>query len=195
MTFFPPDKQVSKWVYITFVALVLGTGWIFLSRAPRANTTDGSPPPSPREGFSAPGFTLELLNDGNPGRDVSLADYRGQVVMINLWATWCPPCREEMPAIEKVYQEYKDKGLVVLAINTTFQDSETDVRAFVKEYELDFPILLDRTGDVSKRYQLRGLPSTFFIDRKGVIQLVVVGGPMAETLIRSRVENLLKELP
>ena len=195
MAFIPPDKKASKWIYIIIAALVLGTSWIFLSRVPSASTTDGSPPPSPREGFSAPGFTLEILDDSNPGREVSLTDYRGQVVIINLWATWCPPCRAEMPAIQNVYQDYKDKGLVVLAINTTFQDNEADVRAFAKEYGLDFPILFDRTGDVSMRYQLRGLPSTFFIDRKGVIQLVIVGGPMDETLIRSRVENILKERP
>ncbi len=195
MAFIPPDKKASKWIYVIIAALVLGTSWIFFSRVPSASTTDGSPPPSPREGFSAPGFTLEILDDSNPGREVSLTDYRGQVVIINLWATWCPPCRAEMPAIQNVYQDYKDKGLVVLAINTTFQDNEADVRAFAKEYGLDFPILFDRTGDVSIRYQLRGLPSTFFIDRKGVIQLVIVGGPMDETLIRSRVENILKERP
>jgi cytochrome c biogenesis protein CcmG/thiol:disulfide interchange protein DsbE len=195
MTFTSPDKQINKWIYVIITALVLGTGWIYLSRVPRENTTDGSPPPSPREGFSAPGFTLELLSDSDPKQEVSLADYRGQVVMINIWATWCPPCRAEMPAIQDAYQEYKDQGLVVLAINTTFQDSEADVRAFVTEFELSFPILLDRTGDVSMRYQLRGLPSTYFIDRKGVIQSVVVGGPMAETVIRSNVENLLKERP
>lgn len=195
MTFTSPDKQINKWIYVIITALVLGTGWIYLSRVPRENTTDGSPPPSPREGFSAPGFTLELLSDSDPKQEVSLADYRGQVVMINIWATWCPPCRAEMPAIQEAYQEYKDQGLVVLALNTTFQDSEADVRAFVTEFELSFPILLDRTGDVSMRYQLRGLPSTYFIDRKGVIQSVVVGGPMAETVIRSNVENLLKERP
>lgn len=195
MTYTSPDKQINKWIYVIITALVLGTGWIYLSRVPRENTTDGSPPPSPREGFSAPGFTLELLSDSDPKQEVSLADYRGQVVMINIWATWCPPCRAEMPAIQEAYQEYKDQGLVVLALNTTFQDSEADVRAFVTEFELSFPILLDRTGDVSMRYQLRGLPSTYFIDRKGVIQSVVVGGPMAETVIRSNVENLLKERP
>jgi cytochrome c biogenesis protein CcmG/thiol:disulfide interchange protein DsbE len=195
MTFIPPDKQINKWIYAIITAIVLGTGWIYLSRVPRENTTDGSPPPSPREGFSAPGFTLELLSDSDPKQEVSLADYRGQVVMINIWATWCPPCRAEMPAIQEAYHEYKDQGLVVLAINTTFQDSEADVRAFVTEFELSFPILLDRTGDASMRYQLRGLPSTYFIDRKGVIQSVIIGGPMAETVIRSNVENLLKERP
>jgi thiol-disulfide isomerase/thioredoxin len=115
--------------------------------------------------------------------------------MINLWASWCPPCRAEMPAIEKVYQAYKDRGLVVLAVNTTFQDNEADAAAFVREFGLTFLIPLDRDGSVSKRYQLRGLPSTFFVDRNGIIRSVVIGGPMSEALIQSNVEGLLKETP
>ena len=115
--------------------------------------------------------------------------------MINFWATWCPPCREEMPAIQAVYEDYQEQGFVVLAVNTTFQDNEFDVNDFVDEYNLTFPILLDKSGEVSQQYQLRGLPSTYFVDQKGVIQSVIVGGPMNETMIRSRVEALLKEVP
>jgi thiol-disulfide isomerase/thioredoxin len=126
---------------------------------------------------------------------VQLSELRGQPVMINLWASWCPPCRAEMPAIEKVYQAYKDRGLVVLAVNTTFQDNEADAAAFVREFGLTFLIPLDRDGSVSKRYQLRGLPSTFFVDRNGIIRSVVIGGPMSEALIQSKVEELLKETP
>jgi peroxiredoxin len=170
------------------VVLLLGTGWTFLWRIPPAATTDGGPPPSPREGFSAPDFTLDLLSSGQ----ITLSNLRGQVVMVNLWASWCPPCREEMPAIENVYQEYKHQGLEVLAVNTTYQDNEAEVAAFVKQYGLTFPILLDKTGAVSNRYQLRGLPSTYFVDRKGVIRSVVVGGPMSEALIRSKIQDLLE---
>ncbi len=170
---------------------ILSVGWTFASRAPSAATTGGAPPPSPREGFSAPDFTLDLLGGGQ----VQLSGLRGQPVMINLWASWCPPCRAEMPAIEKVYQAYNDRGLVVLAVNTTFQDNEADAAAFVREFGLTFPIPLDRDGSVSKRYQLRGLPSTFFVDRSGIIRSVVVGGPMSEALIQSKVEELLKETP
>jgi thiol-disulfide isomerase/thioredoxin len=170
---------------------LLGSAWTFVSRVPPAQTTNGAPPPSPREGFSAPDFTLELLGSG----EVTLSDLRGQVVMVNLWASWCPPCRKEMPDIEKVYQDFKDDGLVVLAVNTTYQDSEPAAAAFAQEFGLSFPIPLDRTGAVANRYQLRGLPSTYFIDRQGVIQSVVIGGPMSEALIRSKVEDLLAEVP
>ncbi|MBI5292777.1 MAG: TlpA family protein disulfide reductase [Chloroflexi bacterium] len=173
------------------VVLILSVGWTFLSRVPQAATVNGGPPPSPREGFSAPDFTLDLLGGGQ----VALSELRGKVVMVNLWASWCPPCRAEMPAIEKVYQAYRDRGLVVLAVNTTFQDNEADAAAFVQEFGLTFLIPLDRNGSVSKRYQLRGLPSTFFVDRNGIIRSVIIGGPMSEALIQSKVEELLKETP
>lgn len=179
------------WTNLTLVVFVLGSAWVFLSRVPSKATSNGGPPPSPRQGFSAPDFTLELLGGG----EITLSELRGQAVMVNLWASWCPPCREEMPAIQKVYEDYKDQGLVVLAVNTTNQDRESDVAAFVQEFGLTFPILLDRMGGVSQRYQLRGLPSTYYIDRKGLIRSVVVGGPMSETLIRSKVQEILEETP
>ncbi len=97
-----------------------------------------------------------------------------------------------MPAIEKMYNEYKDDGLVVLAVNMTYQDAAVDIAPFVNEYSLTFPILLDESGAVGSAYQLRSLPSSFFIDRNGIIQEVVIGGPMAEALLRTRVAQILK---
>ena len=141
--------------------------------------------------IDAPSVTFITIE----GQKISLHEMRGKVVLVNFWATWCPPCRAEMPAIEKVYRAYKDLGLEVLAVNTTDQDSETDAAAFVDELALSFPIPLDRTGDVSAAYSLRGLPSTYFIDADGVIRSVVVGGPMSEALIQSKVEDLLKDMP
>ncbi|MFO8035217.1 MAG: TlpA disulfide reductase family protein [Anaerolineales bacterium] len=189
MNFLKLLRDPKKWSLMMAATLALGVGWIYLSRVPGNITIRGGPPPSPREGFSAPDFTLDQLGGG----EVTLSDLRGNVVVINLWATWCPPCRAEMPAIQEVYQQHRDQGLVVLAVNTTYQDDEAEAKAFVKEYGLDFPVLFDRTGDVSRLYQLRGLPSTYFVDRDGVIQSVVVGGPMDESLIRSKVEGLLEE--
>jgi cytochrome c biogenesis protein CcmG, thiol:disulfide interchange protein DsbE len=179
-----------RWAFVMLVVLLVGSGWMLASRLPGNTTTDGAPPPSPREGFSAPDFTLNLLD----GRQVTLSELRGKVVMVNFWATWCPPCKAEMPAIESVYRAFKDLGLEVLAVNTTNQDREADVLTFVQDLELSFPIPLDRTGAVSAAYSLRGLPSTYFIDADGVIREVVVGGPMSEALIQSKVEDLLKEM-
>jgi len=195
MKLFGVLENKRYWNLVLVAVFLIGAGWIFISRTPTIETTEGAPPPSPKEGFSAPSFSLELLNADNSVPETSLSEYRGQVVMINFWATWCGPCREEMPAIQAVFDDYQEQGFVVLAINTTFQDSEIDIKDFVSEFNLEFPILLDRTGDVSQKYQLRGLPSTYFVDKKGVIQTVIVGGPMNETMIRSRVEALLKEVP
>jgi len=181
----------KNWIFLMAAFFVLGVGWIFLSRVPAAATTDGAPPPSPREGFSAPDFTLDLLGGGQ----VTLSDLRGQVVMINIWASWCPPCREEMPAIQNVYDAYKNQGLVMLGVNTTYQDSEGEAATFVDEFSLTFPVPLDRHGKVSNLYQLRGLPSTYFVDRQGVIRSVVVGGPMSESWIRAEVNKLVEETP
>lgn len=180
-----------RWTALTLAVLALGVAWTFASRAPVAATTGGAPPPSPREGFSAPDFTLDSLDGGQ----FTLSDLRGQIVLVNLWASWCLPCRAEMPAIERVYRSYKDLGLEVLAVNATNQDSVDAARAFVQERGLTFPVLLDRAGSVSTAYNLRGLPSSFFIDRQGVIRSVVIGGPMNEALIQSKVESLLKETP
>ena len=190
ITALPQDPR--RWTAIMAVTLAVSVLWTFISRVPPVTTADGGPPVnvSPREGFSAPDFTLDQLGGGQ----VTLSALRGKVVMINLWASWCAPCRVEMPAIEKVYQAHKAEGFVVLGLNTTFQDSEFEAAAFVEQLNLTFPILLDRSGAASNRYQLLALPSTYFVDRKGVIRAAVFGA-MNDALIESRVVDLVKEAP
>lgn len=179
-----------RWAVMMLLAATVSFLWIWLSVVPASATTGGLIP-SPREGFLAPDFTLDTLD----GDQVTLSDLRGSVVMINLWTSWCPPCREEMPAIENIYQANKQQGLEVLAVNSTYQDSEANAAAFVRELGLTFPILLDRDGGVSNRYQLRALPTTYFVDRRGLIRSIVPGGPMSESLIQSKVADLLAEVP
>jgi peroxiredoxin len=169
------------------VILAAGLGWIFIS-ADQAGTTTAGEIPAPREGFLAPDFSLVTTD----GENITLSDLRGQAVLVNLWATWCPPCRAEMPAMQKLYDEYKDQGFMVLAVNMTYQDNPLAVLPFTQEYDLTFPILLEETGSVAGKYELRSLPSSFFIDRDGFIQEVVIGGPMSEALLRTRIEAILK---
>ena len=183
-------EDSRRWTAVLVAVLLLGSSWIWASSASTSDTTGGLVP-SPREGFPAPDFTLDTLDRG----EMTLSDLRGQVVVINLWTSWCPPCRAEMPAIDNIYKANKEAGLEILAVNSTFQDSETAAAAFAQELELSFPILLDRDGAVSRRYQLRALPTTFFIDRQGVIRSVVFGGPMSESLIESKIADLLAEAP
>ncbi len=168
-----------------FLILAAGAVWIAVS-ADTPNATGGAP--APQVSFAAPDFTLKTT----AGEEYTLSELKGSAVLVNLWATWCPPCRAEMPAIERIYQEYKDQGLVVLAVDMTYQDNPADVVPFIQEYGLTFPVLLDETGTVGAAYQLRSLPSSYFIDRTGIIREVVIGGPMSEALLRARIEQILK---
>jgi peroxiredoxin len=179
-----------RWWAFTLAVLLAGAGWTVFSRVPPAVAGAGQIP-SPRAGFPAPDFTLDTVG----GELATLSSNRGKVVIVNLWASWCGPCRAEMPAIQKVYVANRDRGLEVLAVNSTFQDSVSDAEAFARDLGLTFPILLDRDGAVSRRYLLRALPSTFFIDRRGIIRSVILGGPMSEAVIQSKVEALLQETP
>ncbi|MBM3123173.1 MAG: TlpA family protein disulfide reductase, partial [Chloroflexi bacterium] len=122
-----------------------------------------------------------------------LSDLRGQVVVLNVWATWCPPCRAEMPALQALHEQRGDDGVVVLGVNSTIQDSEQAVRDFATEYALTFPIGLDRDGQATRLYQVRALPSTYFIDRQGIIRRVVVGGPLDPSVLETTVLEMLEE--
>jgi peroxiredoxin len=113
-------------------------------------------------------------------------------VVINFWASWCQPCRKEMPAIERAYLQYRSQGLVVLAVNATSQDNLSEAQDFIEALGLSFPVLVDPQGEVMSFYQVLALPSTFFIDAEGIIQDVVIGGPMAEALLTSRMERLVE---
>ncbi len=120
--------------------------------------------------YAAPALTLSDL----AGREHSLADYRGQVVLVNLWATWCPPCKAEMPTLEAYYQAYQADGFVTLAVNDG--DPDDAVAVFVQEYGLTFPVLLDPTYQATDHaFKTRNLPSSFVIDRQGNIRLRWVG--------------------
>jgi peroxiredoxin len=100
-----------------------------------------------------------------------------------------------MPALQAAYEADKDRGLVVLAVNMTHQDSERDAAEFVEQFGLTFPVALDRDGTVARQYLLRALPSTFFVGPDGIIDQVIIGGPMSEATIRSAVRELLDEIP
>ena len=178
--------QKNQRIILYILLLIAGASWIILSANTTNSGTDNTS--APQAGFAAPDFTLKTPK----GETYTLSKLRGQAVLVNLWATWCPPCRAEMPTIDKMYQEYKDRGFTVLAINMTSQDDPLKVIPFTQEYGLTFPILLEETGDVATLYQLRSLPSSYFINRAGIIQEVVIGGPMAEALLRTRIEQILK---
>jgi peroxiredoxin len=125
---------------------------------------------SPAAKAVAPDFTLEDPS----GAPVSLRDFRGKIVLVNFWATWCVPCRAEMPAMEQLYQEFQGQGFVLVAVN--FKDGAEQVGAFGRELHLTFPLALDGKGTVASAYGVRGLPSTYLIDRDGHLTGQVIGG-------------------
>lgn len=127
-------------------------------------------------GSLAPNFELKTLtSDG-----VTLADYKGEVVVVNFWATWCPPCRAEMPGIQAVYDTYKDQGLIVLAVNA--QEDHNTIQSFVMETGFTFPILPDPYGQAIRAYGVRSFPATFVIDREGRIDTIHQGQIAPEEL-------------
>ncbi len=114
-------------------------------------------------------FTLKDLN----GKKHTLSDYKGKYVFLNFWATWCPPCREEMPYMQRVYNSWDKSKYVMLAVD--IGESRSKVKAFAKKNKYTFPILLDHNGKVAKKYGVRGIPATFFVDKKGKVVGKVVG--------------------
>lgn len=122
-------------------------------------------------GKEAPDFELPNLDD----KPVRLSDYRGKVVFLNFWATWCKPCREEMPSMEVLYKNFEQDGLVVLAVSIDRVTTKKDIPPFVKSLGLTFPILVDSWGQTDKRYKLMGVPETYIIDRQGVLREKVIG--------------------
>ena len=121
-------------------------------------------------GYLAPDFSLRNLK----GNYQSLDSFSGQVVVLNFWATWCVPCRVEMPSFEKLYRRYRSEGLTVLAV-TLDKKSEKNIKSFVEEYELSFPVLLDEEGEVERLYPSMTIPFTYVIDRDGRIVARVDG--------------------
>jgi len=124
---------------------------------------------APEIGAQAPDFALRDLE----GNEVRLSDYRGRTVLLTFWATWCGPCRLEMPTFEGRYQELKDDGFTILGLN--FDEPAEDVSAFRDELGLSFPLLLDPGGSVQRLYRVRGYPSSIFVDPQGVVRIVHIG--------------------
>lgn len=122
-------------------------------------------------GKPAPDFSLSDLND----KPYRLSDFRGKVVFLNFWATWCKPCREEMPSMEVLYKNFEKDGLVILAVSIDRVTTTKDIPPFIKGMNLTFPVLIDSWGQTDKPYKRMGVPETFIIDQQGVIREIVIG--------------------
>jgi len=181
-TFFSRNQTL-----LSILILIAGLSWIGITSIYFKSTSENKFS-VPKEGFPAPDFGLMNLE----GEMYHLSTLHGQVILVNFWTSWCPPCKTEMPALESVYQSYKDQDFLILAVNATHQDSVSTASSFSKDIGLSFPVLLDIDGNITNKYQVHSFPTTFFIDKDGVIHEIIIGGPMAEALLRTRVENLLQ---
>lgn len=135
----------------------------------------------------APDFTLQTLS----GQTVSLADFKGKVVLINFWATWCPPCVREIPRLVRISEKYEDQGLVVLGVNTTFQDDPTKIAQFVRDQDISYRVLLDSEGDASQKYPARLMPTTYLIDHTGKVVHTKVG-EVDEVTLDEQIQRLIR---
>jgi cytochrome c biogenesis protein CcmG/thiol:disulfide interchange protein DsbE len=164
--------------------LVLSGVWTFTGR----NTTS-FPQVTEVEPYPAPGFALQALD----GSTVRLSDYRGKVVLLNFWGTWCEPCKAETPALEAAYQKLKNEGLVIIGVDLLYTERSLNrdvehVREFAHLYGVSYPLVLDEDGSVSRAYAIHPIPTTYIIDREGKVRYIRVSGlrePDVERLFRA----------
>jgi thiol-disulfide isomerase/thioredoxin len=175
------------------LALIVGVVWLLdagrggevAGEATAITLAGGLGGVAPRIGEPAPDFALETLD----GSTLALADLRGRPVIINLWASWCPPCRGELPDLETLAREYGDRGLVVLGVN--LQEDRASVQRYADALGLTFTIALDRQGAVANRYNLNALPTSYFVDRAGTVRDVNIG-PLTERGLRAKLGKVLE---
>ena len=166
-----------KIILIMVLALMLVSGLVMVGCS--------SPAQGPQIGKLAPDFKLSNLE----GQSVSLGDFRGKPVLLNFWASWCGPCRYEMPFIQEIYEEWSDKGLIILTVN--LQENPSQVKEFVESFGFSFPVLLATNREVPLAYNIRGIPATFFIDKDGIIQDIKIGAFAGKTEIESRLSKIM----
>ena len=175
-------------IQISILILLLGILWIGISSIFFESGTS-SEIFTPQKGFLAPDFSVLSLH----GSKYQLSDFQDQVVLIAFWASWCSPCKAEMPMMQKVYERFKDQGFTILAVNATAQDNITKVSDIVSDLSLTFPILLDTEGSITSSYLVKAFPTSFLIDRNGKINDIMIGGPLNEAYLSTKIETLLSE--
>ena len=174
------------WIVVVAVSvLLLGLSLVIV----QVRGGKAAPEVRPEVGYMAPDFALPSL-DGNT---VRLSDFRGKkAIFLNFWATWCPPCRLEMPTMEKAYQEYKSQGLEILAVSVD-AGQKSVVKNFLQEFKLTFPALLDPDMEVLRLYRMFSLPATFLIDKQGIIRHRELGySDWTTPDSRRKLEDILK---
>jgi peroxiredoxin len=163
-----PSKRNGRLLLTIFLTLTVAIAIILLSLKEQESGLRLVRPL--QMGHPAPNFTFPDLN----GEKVSLSDQRGKVVFVNIWATWCPPCRDEMPSMQKLYERFKGEDFEILAVSLDSDGSEA-VAPFMEKMNLTFPALLDPKGKIRSLYRITGVPESFIIDKNGILVQRVIG--------------------
>lgn len=174
---------MNRWTLLALLIFIGGIGWIWVSRLPADLTLAAASTEGLAIGQTAPEFSLTTLD----GESFSLAALQGKPVVLNFWATWCGPCRRELPALQASAERYSD-NVTIVGVDQA-EDADI-VQRYVDELGLTFPIPMDTDGKVGEAYRVRGLPTTYFIDSEGVIQRIWAGEMNSITLAESIVELL-----
>ncbi|MFJ5622851.1 redoxin domain-containing protein [Peribacillus loiseleuriae] len=189
---------------LSIAILVLAAAIVFVNLWKPSSPKDENKIVAPKEDVTAseniPDAALSQVQEGKPASDfelatlagetVKLSDYKGKKVILNFWATWCPPCKAEMPHMQSFYEEYNGKGIEVLAVNLTKIDRGREaIETFAKDYGLTFQIPLDEDGFIGPQYQAFTIPTSYIIDSNGIITKKVIG-PMDEDMM----VNLTKDI-
>jgi peroxiredoxin len=163
------DRRFNFQSLVIIVLIVILVGILILLQT-KDSFYHPSSVPRLTKGRPAPNFSLAGLG----GQKVSLTDYKGKVILLNIWATWCPPCVEEMPSMEKLYQELGGDGFEILAVSID-ESGAQDVLPFMKKHKLSFPALIDPEGTIKSLYKTTGVPESFVIDKDGTLLEIVIG--------------------
>jgi|YNPBryantNP2012_1023418.scaffolds.fasta_scaffold01235_13 peroxiredoxin len=143
-------------------------------------------PTTARVGALAPEIDLPTMT----GERIVLSQLVGRPVLVNFWATWCAPCRAEFPAFVRKYKQYQGEGLVIIGVNTQDSNSDEGIRTFMQNTLVSFPIVRDRNERVARAYNVRGLPTSVFIDRQGIIREIVLGGPLEDAALDEKIAKI-----
>ncbi len=190
-------RRIATVLALGIVALALGAcsglniGGLSLGNLPfggmNAANAGTDRPTAVKVGELAPEINLQSLT----GDQIDLAKLVGRPVIVNFWATWCGPCREEFPALVRKYKQYQDKDLVIVGVN--YQDEQAtddNVRTFMRNTLVNFPIVRDTSERAGRMYRINGLPTSIFIDRKGIVRDIVVGGPMTDDFLDQQIAKI-----